>query len=171
LIGPSGCKSRLSGDRQGDRAAREPEADRPAVQPDAVAVYLRNETSYSVFLNLLRNPAGAKIALGQHVKKMSINKLIARDSVKASTASFFMQGAAFVVAIIVARLFGANLQTDAYFLALSIPTIFNAAHLGALKAVFIPVFTRYINENPAEEKKCWAPCIFHSCCFPRRALS
>ena len=81
-----------------------------------------------------------------------------------------MQGAAFVVAIIVARLFGANLQTDAYFLALSIPSIFNAAHQAALKAVFIPVVTRYLKENPAEEKKLlgslyFSLLLFSSACF------
>ena len=84
---------------------------------------------------------------------MSINRAIAKDSIKTSSAAFFMQGAAFVVSVIVARIFGANLQTDAYFLALAVPTIFTAALFGALKAVFIPVYTRYITENPTEEKK------------------
>ena len=83
---------------------------------------------------------------------MSVNKAIAKDSLRTTVAIFFVQATAFFVSAIVAWLYGANLRTDAYFLALSIPALFTAALFGALKAVFIPVFTTYKAKTPEEEK-------------------
>jgi len=73
-----------------------------------------------------------------------------------------MQGAAFAVSIIVAQLFGANLRTDAYFLALAVPALFTAALFGALKAVFVPVHNDYLKKNPERKNSFLAQLILPS---------
>ena len=84
---------------------------------------------------------------------MSVNRRIASDSIKTAVATFGMQGVAFAVSILVAQFYGATVVTDAYFFALAIPTLFTAALFGALKAVFVPVYTDYVTNHPGEEKR------------------
>ncbi|OGC59299.1 hypothetical protein A3A70_02530 [candidate division WWE3 bacterium RIFCSPLOWO2_01_FULL_42_11] len=83
---------------------------------------------------------------------MSRNRLIAIDSVNATIATLLMQGAAFALTILVARSYGATSTTDAWFIALSIPGLYTAALFGALKAVFVPVFSEAVKKHPEDEK-------------------
>lgn len=84
---------------------------------------------------------------------MSVNRKIATDSIKTAVATFGMQGVAFAVSILVAQFYGATSVTDAYFFALAVPTLFTAALFGALKAVFVPVYTEYVTQHPEDRER------------------
>ncbi len=83
---------------------------------------------------------------------MSVNSRIAVDSIKTAIATFGMQAVAFAVSILVAQFYGATKVMDAYFFALAVPALFTAALFGALKAVFIPVYTDYVSKHPKQKQ-------------------
>ena len=84
---------------------------------------------------------------------MTLNKKIASDSIKTTTVTFLVQSISFVISAIIAALYGATGNTDAYFYALSLVLIFTTGTTGILKSVFIPVFLRFRKEAPKDEKE------------------
>jgi len=83
---------------------------------------------------------------------MTLNKKIASDSIKTTTVTFLVQAVSFVISAVIAALYGATGNTDAYFYALSLVLILTTGTTGILKSVFIPVFLRFKKEFPEEEK-------------------
>jgi len=55
------------------------------------------------------------------------------------------------VQVLIAALFGARIELDAYFAALTIPTYFNAVLLGGLSYVFVPLFVEHRTTGSEEE--------------------
>lgn len=68
-------------------------------------------------------------------------KRVAFNSVVVTVLNATVHAANFAVFIGIAALFGANWQTDSFFLAFSIPTFFVGAAVSSISSVFIPVIT------------------------------
>lgn len=70
----------------------------------------------------------------------SLNQTIFRDAVIVNLISLSGQAIGFVVTMFTAKHFGAGWQTDAWYLAITIPTVVCGIISGILKLVFVPVF-------------------------------
>lgn len=75
-------------------------------------------------------------------------KRVALDSAVVTVLNVFGQLASFVLFAGIAALFGADWQTDAFFLAMTIPALFIGAAVNAITSVFIPVLTEYRIKRP-----------------------
>ncbi|MEN9934625.1 MAG: hypothetical protein RLZZ387_1204 [Chloroflexota bacterium] len=73
---------------------------------------------------------------------------IAFDSAVVTALNIIGQGASFVLFVGIAALFGANAQTDAFFLAMTIPALFIGTAVSATTSAFIPVLTEYRIKRP-----------------------
>ncbi|MBI4714955.1 MAG: murein biosynthesis integral membrane protein MurJ, partial [Nitrospirae bacterium] len=63
--------------------------------------------------------------------------------------------------LVVARVFGAGMAADAFFVAFRIPSLFRELLAeGSMSAAFIPVFTRYLNTKSREEALRLAHAVF-----------
>ncbi len=70
------------------------------------------------------------------------------NSMVVTSLNILSQAASFALFMLIAALFGANEQTDAFFLALSIPILFYGPIVNAVTSVFIPVMTEYRMQRP-----------------------
>jgi putative peptidoglycan lipid II flippase len=77
-------------------------------------------------------------------------KRVAFDSAIVTILNLLGQIASFVLFAGIAALFGANADTDAFFLALTIPSLFIGSAVNAITSVFIPVLTEYRIRQPDE---------------------
>ncbi len=64
---------------------------------------------------------------------------VARDSLVVTSLNTAAQLASFALFATIARLYGADLRTDAFFLALTIPMLFIGPVVNAVRAVYIPI--------------------------------
>jgi putative peptidoglycan lipid II flippase len=77
-------------------------------------------------------------------------KRVAFDSAVVTALNILGQFASFVLFAGIAALFGADWQTDAFFLAMTIPALFIGAVVNALTSAFIPLLTEYRVHRPDE---------------------
>lgn len=76
---------------------------------------------------------------------------LARPALAISAITLFSQLLSAAVQVLIAALFGARVELDAYFAALTIPTYFNAVLLGGLSYVFVPLFVEHRTTGSEEE--------------------
>ena len=75
-------------------------------------------------------------------------KTFAIDSLVVTIANTAVHLSNYIVVAVIAAFFGATWQTDAFFLALSLPTFFVSAIVNAVGSVFIPIFAESRNARP-----------------------
>jgi len=75
---------------------------------------------------------------------------VASDSLVVTVITIGGQAVSFVLFAVIAAVFGANWQTDAFFVALAIPTLFSGAVVNAIMSVFIPAITECRVKRPHE---------------------
>lgn len=73
---------------------------------------------------------------------------LARDSIAVTALNILSQFASFALFAIIAALYGADWQTDAFFLALTIPALFYGPVVNAITSVFIPVIAECREQRP-----------------------
>ena len=74
---------------------------------------------------------------------------ILRASALISGATFLSRILGFIRDIVLARLFGASLAADAFFVAYRIPNMLRELFAeGSMSAAFIPVFSEYVKRHP-----------------------
>lgn len=73
---------------------------------------------------------------------------VARNSVVVTVLNVVAQGASFLLFAAIAKLFGANSQTDAFFLAFTVPLLFVGPVVSGITSVFIPVLTECRLRHP-----------------------
>lgn len=78
----------------------------------------------------------------------SINRQIFRDSVIVTALGILGQVLGYMVTMLVAKFFGANWITDAYYFAAIIPGTFAAIISGVVRLVVVPVFVEERIKNP-----------------------
>lgn len=82
--------------------------------------------------------------------RRSLGQRIARDTVRASAASIVGQGLSLLVAAYCAAVFGATVETDAYYLAYALPLFATNVVREAIKMVLVPVVVEIRVQHPAE---------------------
>ena len=80
----------------------------------------------------------------------SLRRLV-RPALAISAITLLSQLLSAVVQVLIAALFGARVELDAYFAALTLPTYFNAVLLGGLSYVFVPLFVEHRTTGSEEE--------------------
>lgn len=84
---------------------------------------------------------------------MNITRRIFKDSVLVSIIGLVTQVVSFLIPLLIAMKFGASVETDAYYLAISIPTLLIGVIVGgSIKLVFIPIFVEELHKNPENER-------------------
>lgn len=78
----------------------------------------------------------------------SLGGRIFRDSTVVSIVSIGVQGISFFASLYIAVVFGATWQTDAFYLAFTIPLFALNLVRQAIKSVFVPVFVEYKRREP-----------------------
>ncbi len=73
---------------------------------------------------------------------------VALDSAVVTILNVTSQAASFILFAGIAALFGANWQTDAFFLAMTVPALVIASVMNAITSVFIPVMTECRVQRP-----------------------
>ncbi|HLF02553.1 MAG TPA: lipid II flippase MurJ, partial [Anaerolineales bacterium] len=73
---------------------------------------------------------------------------VALDSIVVTVLNGMAQAASFLLFAVIAALFGANWQTDAFFLAFSLPTIVIGTSINVIASVFIPLMTEWRIQHP-----------------------
>lgn len=80
----------------------------------------------------------------------SLRRLV-RPALAISAITLLSQLLSAVVQVLIAALFGAGIELDAYFAALTLPTYFSAVLLGGLSYVFVPLFVEHRTTGSEEE--------------------
>ena len=80
----------------------------------------------------------------------SLRRLV-RPALAISAITLLSQLLSAVVQVLIAALFGARVELDAYFAALTLPTYFSAVLLGGLSYVFVPLFVEHRTTGSEEE--------------------
>src|SRR5690242_16182438 len=76
-----------------------------------------------------------------------------RPTIAISGITLLSQLLSAAVQILVAALFGAKVELDAYFAAITLPTYFSAVLLGGLSYVFVPLFVGH--RTSGSEAQAW----------------
>lgn len=73
---------------------------------------------------------------------------VALDSILVTILNAMGQAASFALFAVIAASFGASRETDAFFLALTVPALFTASVVNAITSVFIPIVTECKVQRP-----------------------
>lgn len=92
---------------------------------------------------------------------MSGGKKIARAAAVVMLATLFSRLFGFVRDTVIAGNFGATMQTDAYMMAFTIPSMVAMALAAAFNAAFVPVFNKYLADEQEEEAQVMASIIIN----------
>ncbi len=90
----------------------------------------------------------------QQHKQSTSNKSISRSAFTVTIGSVFTMLAGLVSQIVIASIFGAGAEMDAFFTALVVPMYLQGILLGGLSFVFIPAFIR--EEETGDDENAWA---------------